>query len=52
MGLLPIVNIPIVILLSCTLAILMVGLGFIGSLQRKKDVICDSKGSGYHIKLK
>ena len=51
-GLISIVNIPIVILLSCTLAILMVGLGFIGSLQRNKDVICDSKGSGYHIKLK
>ena len=52
MGQFPVFDIPVVILLLCTLAILLVGLGSTGSLQRKKGVESNSRGRGYHVKLK
>ena len=52
MGQCPVFDIPVVILLLGTLAILLVGLGCTGSVQRKKGVESNSRGRGYHVKLK
>lgn len=51
-GQFPVFDIPIVILLFGSVAILLVGLGCTASFQRKKDVESNSKGRGYRIKLK